>query len=267
MHRRRRNLLLMGKKFDSNAKAYFNAAGITYRTERNAANTLIKGLKSNNLWSLCTALYMISPTSLAAAAVNARTPGTFDITWVNTPSFSVNGVDFNGTTQYGRTGIVPSVDLSQFNFHLSYYSRENNANNAIEIGSISEINTDVKIYCLWGGSTYSDTPYAAGNGRISFIRATSAGFVIASRITNNSHIMVINGSEVSSNATVVSQTLSSTELYIGANNSNGTPVNYSNRECICVSVGQAMTATQASTFNTLIEAYQDTVISGGSGIQ
>lgn len=119
-----------GPSFDSSAEAYFQAAGITDQTEKQAANALIVGLKDANIWDGIFRLFLFSPTSLDAASYCAKTltQGTF----VNTPTHSANGVLFNGVDQaFTLTGALNAIMPSSQNSACTAVYQRN------EIGDIT----------------------------------------------------------------------------------------------------------------------------------
>lgn len=50
-------------------------------------------------------------------AINIKNPGTFNSTYINSPSHGAGGVAYNGTTQYCTRGVVPSTDLTLNDSH------------------------------------------------------------------------------------------------------------------------------------------------------
>lgn len=260
--------------FDPDAQAYFNAAGITDSTEKSAANTLILDLKYTpnwvlgNAWDRGIAWYLISPTSMAAALINAKSPGTFDMTAVNTPTHSSTGIDFNGTNQYLRTGIIPNTDLSLNDMSLGYYSRENVLDEAaIEMGCVGNPSTIQQILFL----EYNDALETGGNlgntnERAFFDVDNSQGFVIVSRITSTFISISRNGSELNTNLNAQTGSLSLVEIYIGCYNSNGVATAYTTKETAFAFVCDGLTEAEITTLNTLVQAYQNDVIPGGRGV-
>lgn len=95
LRRRKRSF---GSGFDPDASAYFTAAGITDSTEQEAWNTFVVGARAAGIWDKAYRVYPVSPTSIAAAAVCAKslTSGTF----VNSPTHASTGITFDGATQY-----------------------------------------------------------------------------------------------------------------------------------------------------------------------
>ena len=126
---------------DPDAQAYITAGSITNATEIAAINQMFLDLKgtgsttnNSNIYSKFLALYLMSPTSLAAAAINAVTPSTYDITWYNSPTQSVNGVVGNGSNQYGDTGINAFADLISNNCGITVSINNTNTVGGNDVG-------------------------------------------------------------------------------------------------------------------------------------
>jgi hypothetical protein len=99
---------------DPDAQAYITAGSITDATEIAAINQMFLDLKgtgsttnNTNVYSDLIAFYPISPTSLAAASVNAVNPGTYDIIWNNMVAgdLTADGIQGNNSSKYGDTQI------------------------------------------------------------------------------------------------------------------------------------------------------------------
>lgn len=90
--------------YDSDAQAYFTAASITDNTQKDAWNTFVLGCKTDGIWSKFFAVYPFMGGSASSHAVNAKTPGTFNITWSGTITHDANGITGNGSTGVGNSG-------------------------------------------------------------------------------------------------------------------------------------------------------------------
>jgi len=157
--------------FDPDAKVYFTAAGITDLTEKNSINTKVLTLKAVNLFN--GVLYPISPTSLQAASFNLVDPTKFQLTYINSPSHGPTGVDWDGLTQYARIGIIPSIDLTNQDVHLSYYSRDD-VNGGFELACSQGVSKRLMLairraglalfesYDAFGGTVFSNNPNSLG---------------------------------------------------------------------------------------------------------
>jgi hypothetical protein len=115
-----------GASFDPDALAFITAAGITGNRQKTAINTLVLSLKLDNTWDRLDAFYPYCPiddstATLSAYKFNLKDPrdldAAFRITWVNSPTATIAGVQGNGSNQYGRTHYIPSAQ-SLLNDHM-----------------------------------------------------------------------------------------------------------------------------------------------------
>lgn len=116
-----------GPSYDADALAAFTAIEATGATltaaQKLAADTFIVGLKAASIWSKFVGLYLFIGGTSGAHAVNWKAPGTYTITWVNSPTHDANGVTGNGSNAYGQTGALASTVCPQNSAHIAVYNR------------------------------------------------------------------------------------------------------------------------------------------------
>ena len=78
--------------YDADAQAFFTAAGISDSGQKSAVNTLVLALKSDGIWSRCSAIYPFVGGSSSSHAVNLKTPGTYDLTFYGGITHSSTGL-------------------------------------------------------------------------------------------------------------------------------------------------------------------------------
>ena len=203
--------------FDANAAAYFTAAGITDTTEKDAVNQLVLDLKgegsttnNSNVWSSLDVIHPISPTSLAAATYNIKDPNTHNITWFNSPTHSVNGVNFSGSSVYGDTNYNPTLDGGLQDNHVMGLSMFDTllTELCIPMGSRSSTPNLYNSFVQYSGSIYyqlnAPTPSADFTGTLgaanySIVRssATSMAFykngsLLHSKVSSSTGIVNLN---------------------------------------------------------------------------
>ena len=245
---------------DPDAQAFFDACSISDLTEKNAVNTMVLALKDKLLWNnKMVAIYPISPTSLNAASCNLRDPSKFQITYVNSPPHSSTGVDWDGLTQFGKPGIIPSVDLTDNNVHLSYYSRENIAESGFEMGidTPSRFNLIIR----FSNTAFWDS-YNNSGGRVTGVNTDSRGLCVGSRRSSTDSEVYMRGLSLATIATG-GGVVPSLEFFIGCVATNITPTNFSTKECAFASVGLGLTDTDVTNLTNIVQVYQTNVIAGG----
>jgi len=245
---------------DADAVAFFTrvttAGGTLSTTEKQAVNQLVLDLKANSLWTPMKAIYPMVGASAAACAQNLKSSsftGTFTSTgW----TFASTGVTPNGTSAYFDSNLTPSGNLSQNSNHMSFYSRTNNsAASSIEIGSLTTSPASYfHSHIYYPGGLYY---MLLGQSTASSVSNTSSlGFFNGNRKNSTTVSHFKNGSNIS-DLTASSVTLNSLNIYIGAGNINGSASNFSDRQCAFASIGDGLTDTEASSFYTAVQAFQE----------
>lgn len=249
--------------FDTNAYLYFKSTGIINQTEQNAVDILFRQLKFDGIWDYFKALYLISPTSLSAAAVNARNPGTFDLIFINNPTHSLTGVDFNGTTQYAKTGFITEDHLTLNSFHGFFYSRLDVDESGYSWGSLNT-SQQMLIFQIRNGDLTNFYCYNdfSSQGRLFVTQLSSLGGFLGTRTASNDSRVFKNGVEYG-NLTNTGGAQPTIEFFLGAYNNAGTPTQFSRKECAFFSIGDGLTPTQALKYYNAVQTYQQNVIPGG----
>jgi hypothetical protein len=216
---------------------------------------MFTSLFSNNIWNSLTAFYPVLGGVQASHAINAKNPGTNNLSFSGGWTHNASGMTPNGTTGYADTGVNDST-LTNFR-HISVYSRTNTLGEFCDIGTLAPSTFGSYMFLRFtdGASqigckgVMGIDPSAIRN----FANTSSTGFYITSRDTAINKQIWKNGtlSNTQSNS-VGSANLS---IYIGAINYNGAPAYYSNRQLCFASVGGQINSV-ATTFSSIINTYQ-----------
>ncbi len=150
-----------GASFDSDAQAFFTAAGITDATQKSAVNTMVVALKAAGLWTKSKAIYPYVGGTATTHKYNLKDPRDLDaayrIVWFGGITHNTNGVTFNGSTGYGDTKLNALTVFAgnPCSMHSYVRTRSNtgmymsagssnwdwSANNNINVGGASGANT------------------------------------------------------------------------------------------------------------------------------
>lgn len=249
-------------QYDSDAQAYFNAvstAGVTLNsTQKDAFNTFVLACKSASIWTKFYALYPFIGATAATHAINAKSPGTYNITWSGTVAHSSNGVTGDGSTGYGDTGFSGvSSSKSIFSVSASFYSRTVSSNgNYIEFGAYSSDTKSFNGGCgRTGSNRYFDASSGGGGWVSSFSSDDSSGHFIGSRESSSYQAIYRNGVLKDSD----SNTISGTSAYPNYNvhflrlNPHGY---YSNRQISFFHFGDGLTSSECSSLYTAVQTLQ-----------
>ena len=245
---------------DTDAETFFAAcvtAGTTLSAgQKTAIYNLVGGMKQTGLWTKMTALYPFVGGTAGCHAINLKTPGTYNITWTAAPTQNSNGVTFNGSTQYGDTGIIPSTALTQTSTHLSFYRRTFSAGASYDIGCSN--GTDGCFILSRSGGVFRvslNNPVGTPDG-ITLSPIDLTGMFIGTRTAASVQAGYIR-SRLRLSGTVASNTpIGTRSLYIGAVNSSGTATNFSDGNYAFASVGTGLSATDAQNLSLLVQSYQ-----------
>ena len=245
--------------FDPDAQAFITAANITNTTEQNAINTLVVSLKGYGIWSKMKAIYPFVGGTASTHKWNLKDPRDLDVAfrlvfnggWTH----SATGALPNGTNGFADTYVNILNNLNQNNSHVSVYSRTNNNALTSLIGAYT------------GGSGFTNsiiiTPRYSTLG--SYLNMFSNGGGNSTPATDTLGLKLLNRTSstffnyfnpVKYTLNLTSVTGANLNLYLAANNNNGTGVNYSNRETAFSSIGDGLTDTEAANLYTAVQNYQ-----------
>jgi uncharacterized lipoprotein NlpE involved in copper resistance len=243
--------------FDSDALAYFTSYSITDATEKGAVNTLVNGLKDNSLWAKGISLHTISPTSLAASQGNLINPGTFDLTWNNSPTHGAGGVLLNGSTQFAQMGIIPGTHLTIND--VTIWARIVTASTTIVVLMGANQSTSQRLQIIpRSGDTFLFDCYGTADGRISAANTSTTARYLATRRASNDFESYKDGvSQVSATGSNGSQP--SIEMYLGAQNNSGSAANHVTGTITDAGVFTGLTDAEVTILDGLLTTYNTTL--------
>jgi hypothetical protein len=246
----------MGKKqgYLPLTTAWIAATSETDTTILNALNTFEAGLIANSLTTKFNAIYPFVGGNSTKHRYNFINTANFQLTFLGSWTHNANGAE-NGVNGYATTGIIPSTHLLLNDNHLSSY-----------MGIISNTGTDIGAFTLATPPTrilQLDTRTGGlfryfGNDATTLQVATAdnRGWSLGTRTASNVKTIYKNGVSVGTNS-VASVGLPLVGIYLGTRNVDGAASAPSsvNRHQFD-SIGSGLTAGDASTLYTLIQAMQ-----------
>ncbi len=252
--------------FDADAQAFITAAAIVDVVQQNAINQLVLDLKAASIWTKMKAIYPMVGGTAAQHKFNLKDPrdlnAAFRLNFMGGWLHSVGGAQPNGINSYAQTFFEPDLEQTLTNGHISYYSRNNSSGSIVMMGAYSNASTNLTyIAPNVAGDFYAGvaSPYASWGA----IGLSTEAHVIVQRLDSALCNCVINGSVLITPNTngageipLASSALSPVELYLGALNHNGVPVNYGDFECAFASMGDTLTNPEALDFYTAIQTFQ-----------
>lgn len=239
---------------DANAFAFVEAAGISDTTQQSAINTLVLGLKSNNLWTKMEAIYPFVGGSAYSHKFNLKNLNAYELTFYGGVTHNNNGVKSNGTNGYAGTSIATTTATTG-DIHLSFYTNEVSAsigpfdrdmaiNSPLQLELIARRNNDNSVVLV--------DPAGINIQRPTEIRS---GYRVVSRTATNNTRYFKDGVFISNSTTNTSLAVGSPLVIMtGANTGN-----ISVRAQQFASYGLGLTDTDVSNLYILVQAYQTTL--------
>jgi hypothetical protein len=235
-------------RYDTDAIAYFTAAGITDPAQKVAYSNFVISAKANGYYSKFIALYPMIGGVDISHYINAKNPSTYGLTFSGSMTHSSTGVTFNGSSQWADTGIVSSSVLSLLDKHVMAYSGSSGGTGGGLIGNNNASNSSYDgIFPNVGGSCY---PYLSDLNSVTVTNTDSSGFFMVSR-TNSTHFDVMIRSTITNVASAATSLQNNSQLELGRGNSQ-----YLAYECRFASVGYGMTTTEMANFRADMETLQ-----------
>jgi hypothetical protein len=245
---------------DADAQAFFDrvttAGGSLSATEKTAVNQLVLDLKGYSIWSKMKAIYPMVGASAAACAQNLKSSsytGTFTSGW----TYASTGVTGNGTSAYMNTGFNPNTQFTTNNsVSIGYYSPTLANETHIAIG-VDAAGTGLNLM----NNQYSVNNNYMGRAYVQSLipptKLSNIGFTTLSRISDTSLKLYFENSNVLTNSTSESSSSRpNANLYIGGLNGG---FQRSNQEISYAFVGDGLTDTEVSNYNTAVQAFQTTL--------
>ncbi len=244
--------------YDTDALTYFTAlttAGASLADSvKLAYNSFVGSLKSASVWSKIVAMYPFIGGTAATHAINAKTPGTYNITWGGTVTHSANGITGDGSTGYGNTNLSGPVCLTNATGSLSLYTKtDSGGGDWVDVGAW---NNSVGFFLEIYRSSYSHN-HASRIGGTAFATTTTSGSVgcfISSRISSTSLTLYRNGTGVATSTS--SGDIPTLNAFILAENESGSPGFVSPRQLSFCHIGTGLTSTEVTALNSAITTLQ-----------
>ena len=240
---------------DTDAQAFIEAAVITNLTQQSAIDTLVKALKTANIWTKMKALYPFVGGTAAQHRFNLKSPGTtaadFYLDFIGGGAHNANGYQPNGTTAYADTKLIPSTSLTLNSTHLSVYlTTAGGGGDYFDMGvEDNSYNNRLFMKVHGSGIQIMNNSYLIDYAEASFSNRTSSNVINSFK----------NNTKVLNDTAKISQGLSVRPLYIAAHNFAGSPSFLSPRRQAFASIGNGLTDAEALAFYNAVQTYQTTL--------
>lgn len=185
--------------YDADADTYFAAlatAGVSLTTpEKEAYNDWVIAEKAAGRYSKYTAIYPFMGGTAAAHAINAKSPGTNNITFSAGWTHTANGIQGNGTTATGSTGVL-AASLGLNSIHLSLYINQDA--NGYDFGVYGNSYSNLNIAGYGGNNIYTNNN---NTGDQATAVSDLLGMIVNTRTISTEYYVVKNGTSSTKTAT------------------------------------------------------------------
>ena len=252
---------------DVDAQSFLNAAGLTDLGQANAVNKLVTDLKSAGIWNKMKALYPFVGGSATSHKWNLKDPRDLDAAyrlvfnggWTHTSS----GVKPNGSNAYAMTHLSPSSALTNNNYHLGYYSREQiTTGNSVDIGCSDTTGQMISVTHWYQSANVKGCVMGSyiGNLTVTSSNSNTLGLLVGTRTSSTLAKQYMNGVQDGASVTTLNTyNLLSRNLVIGGNFAFGGVTEFTTRQSAFASIGDGLTDTEATTFYTAVQTFQTTL--------
>jgi hypothetical protein len=246
--------------YSNEANTYLYSTQITGTTQVSAINTLINGLKANNLWTKMKAVYPFvtdktlqadMATQMKFNLVNPQdSDAAFRLAFSGGWTYSTNGAQPNGTNGYADTKLVTGTELGN-DISFSIYSRTTGASTGRDIGYDGTFTQG--IICQYNGAT----AYFRNGTDATYTVGTAQGFYVDSKNSTTGNKGYINGINVANSA--YQSVITNLNAYIGAAQTVGIPNFYSIRQNSFTHFGSSLTDAEVAILYSLVQQFQTTL--------
>lgn len=263
--------------YDSDADAFFTAAGITDSTQKSAVNQLVLDLKTASIWTKMLGLYPFVGGSASTHKYNLKDPRDLDVayrlTFGGAWTHDSNGVTGNGSTTYADTHCDLKVATTINSLAIGVYSRTNSTSTQKAWGAyflnfdsetgVVHPGVQTHLYVNVGTVVFlSDMGDLGGSSnRLYTSNSNTAGFMMANRPSSSVHSIYKNGTKLATNTPSGGGLKTGSYLAFGAcYKINGPAYEASDvRNYGLAFMSTGLTDTEASNFYTAVQAFQTTL--------
>ena len=248
--------------YDSDAQAFFTAAGITNTTQKSAVNQLVLDLKSYSIWTKMKALYPFVGGTATTHKYNLKDPqdtdAAFRLVFSGGWTHSSTGAKPNGSNAYADTKYNNQSNSQLNSSHLSYYSLTNTSGAEAEMGCYNSV-LDAGYFMNFYFTPGNYKGLNAGSTNVGSAYIPTTGFLLGNRPNSTTEKYFHKGSLID-NLTKNSKQTINLNVFIGTHNFNGSPLSYyTQKECAFASIGDGLSDTEAANLYTAVQAFQTTL--------
>jgi hypothetical protein len=221
-------------------------------------------LETSGILSKMTAIYPFIGGTASSNKFNALNPidtnGAYRLTFNGGWTHDSFGATPNGANGYART-YLSGTTLPTTSAHVSYYSQTNSRGGQIEFGAQrgtggSGTYWRLALDNLIGGIDYREYNInSIASATLGITNTATTGYFVSSRVNNTASYLYKDG-VLDQSATTTTNGTVPFELFIAANNNNGTPEYYSSKRIGLVTIGSGLTPQEISILTICVSNYE-----------
>lgn len=254
---------------DVDAVAYINALASAPSAGLEAALIAVfEALKTEGLWAKLDRMSLMSGVEAQGAALDLKNPAGPGLTFMNSPAYSpLTGLSLNGSSQYIKSGYVPSTDADQAGLDdmlvgelltpefadagANYLFGTNDGSGGFLSFDVSaNPSPDSIFYYINGGA--SSASWSSNAVR------TTAGFWALTR-PDSANVAIYHDGVLMDTEAVASTALPGAELYFGCRNQNGSPLGYLAGKIRACVIARHLTAAEQLALVGILDDYQTAI--------
>jgi hypothetical protein len=252
-------IIISKSKFDADAQTFITSAQITDTTQQLAINTLVKDLKTYNLWDKMLALYPFVGGTAFSHKFNLKDPRDVDaayrLTFSTGWTHSSLGANPNGVNAYADTKLVPLTAFSNNNISLGYYTR-NIVSPSTEMGSANSGFFN-GVYLIVNVNNVSYNRVASNTVQTFSSIGTTPGFYYLTRITSQQFRYYRNNSLLAT-ANINESGRTPNSMWIGGVN-YGVSAEYGGGQCSFSYISIGLTDAELTNLYNAVQTFQTTL--------
>jgi hypothetical protein len=212
------------------------------------AHYLISNMKNIGTWQLSNAVYGFVGGTAASHKFNWKdlrdVDAAFRLTFSGTITHNANGMQGNGTTGYANTNLNPSLIISLNNQGYDFYIKDNIQGIANSpFGADDTTGGIIRPIINTNTTTALAIRISSNVPSLSVLTNDKTGFYSFQRISSSNVELYFKNIKSSNSA--VSTALVNQNIFIGAYNANGTPLNFSTSTIKFSTIRQSITELQS----------------------